>query len=288
MKLSVLYRGPLSSCNYGCEYCPFAKRQESPADHRKDSSALTRFLDWCETCGEEAVQLSVFFTPWGEALHHRRYQEAFVRLTNLPHIEKVTIQTNLSCRLEWVEQCDKSKMALWSTYHPGEVPRERFISRCMELRQRQIAFSVGIVGMQEHMAEIEFMRVALPDEVYVWLNAYKRVPDYYSADDLTFLQAIDPLFPMNSVRHPSKGRACRTGEHVISVDGDGTIRRCHFIKTPIGNIYDDEWKQALRPRLCTNDTCGCHIGYVHMPHLGLGEVFGAQILERIPQHLSTD
>ncbi|MEN8446791.1 MAG: radical SAM protein, partial [Cyanobacteria bacterium J06555_13] len=29
MNLSILYRGPLLSCNYGCEYCPFAKRQQT-------------------------------------------------------------------------------------------------------------------------------------------------------------------------------------------------------------------------------------------------------------------
>ena len=29
MNLSILYRGPLSSCNYGCEYCPFAKHRET-------------------------------------------------------------------------------------------------------------------------------------------------------------------------------------------------------------------------------------------------------------------
>ena len=29
VRLSILYRGPLASCNYGCEYCPFAKRKDS-------------------------------------------------------------------------------------------------------------------------------------------------------------------------------------------------------------------------------------------------------------------
>ena len=29
MNLSILYRGPLSSCNYACGYCPFAKRRAS-------------------------------------------------------------------------------------------------------------------------------------------------------------------------------------------------------------------------------------------------------------------
>lgn len=73
---------------------------------------------------------------------------------------------------------------------------------------------------------------------------------------------------------------------MISVDGDGTIRRCHFIRENIGNIYMNNWEAALQPRLCTNDTCGCHIGYVYMPDLGLDRVFGNGILERIPTGIS--
>ena len=42
--LSVLYRGPLSSCNYGCTYCPFAKHHETDAEHAVDARALERFL----------------------------------------------------------------------------------------------------------------------------------------------------------------------------------------------------------------------------------------------------
>src|SRR5439155_12206691 len=36
MKYHVLYRGPLSSCNYGCHYCPFAKHAETHADLQGD------------------------------------------------------------------------------------------------------------------------------------------------------------------------------------------------------------------------------------------------------------
>ena len=38
----------------------------------------------------------------------------------------------------------------------------------------------------------------------------------------------------------------------------------------------------LRPRLCPNATCGCHIGYVHRPELEMDRIFGAGLLERIP------
>jgi hypothetical protein len=45
LNLSILYRGPLSSCNYACAYCPFAKRRESSAELTRDRAALARFLD---------------------------------------------------------------------------------------------------------------------------------------------------------------------------------------------------------------------------------------------------
>ena len=64
--------------------------------------------------------------------------------------------------------------------------------------------------------------------------------------------------------------------------GDGTARRCHFIKEPIGNIYDASFDACLRERPCTNDTCGCHIGYVHLDRLKLSDVFGSGVLERVP------
>ena len=284
MNLSILYRGPLSSCNYACEYCPFAKRRETREELAVDERALGRFVDWVEREGSAAGgrTISVLFTPWGEALVRRWYQEALVRLTQMPHVVKAAVQTNISCGLDWVARCDRTKLGLWCTYHPGETTRERFLAKCRLLDAAGVRYSVGVVGLKEHVEEIEALRGELPPQVYLWVNAYKRVDRYYAAGELERLTAVDPLFPVNNVRHASAGRACRTGESVISVDGDGTIRRCHFIKEVIGNLYEDGWEAALQPRPCTNATCGCHIGYVHMPSLGLYEIFGDGVPERIP------
>ncbi|GAC1367723.1 MAG: hypothetical protein NVSMB44_33700 [Ktedonobacteraceae bacterium] len=280
MKLSILYRGPLASCNYGCDYCPFAKHRETYEEHEHDRRALERFLDWVAARPQDRI--AVFFTPWGEALVRKRYQEAFVRLSALPQVTKVAIQTNLSCRLDWTERCDKAKIALWTTYHPSQVARERFLIKCRELIERDVRFSVGVVGLKEHAQEIEELRKALPEQVYLWINAYKRVPDYYTPDEMRFLSKIDPLFPLNTWHYPSQGHPCHAGHTVISVDGDGVARRCHFIKTPIGNIYAANFEACLYERSCSNAVCHCHIGYVHMPELRLDEVFGTGILERIP------
>lgn len=285
MRLSILYRGPLASCTYGCAYCPFAKHAETAAERAEDAVALERFVGWVESRRGDSI--SVFFTPWGEALTRRRYQRALVRLTHTPHVEKAAIQTNLSSRLDWVEDCDKGKLGLWTTYHPTEIARARFLAKCFELSRRGVRYSVGVVGLKEHADEIEALRRKLPRDVYLWINAFKRVADYYESEDLQRFEAVDPLFHINNRRHESLGRACLCGESVISVAGDGTVRRCHFIREPIGNIYEQGFEESLRARPCTNNTCGCHIGYVHMPGLDLYRVFGGGVLERVPARTST-
>ena len=285
MDLSILYRGPLSSCNYGCEYCPFAKHHENREELAIDERALLRFVDWVRQQGEHGHMISVLFTPWGEALIRRWYQEAIVRLSNFPHVHKAAIQTNISCPLDWVERCDKAKLGLWCTYHPTETERGRFVAKCREMDRRQVKYSVGVVGLKEHVDEVEILSRELRPDVYLWVNAYKRLENYYAVEDTARFTGVDPLFPVNALRHPTLGKACRTGHTVFSVDGAGTMRRCHFIKAPIGNIYEAGWEQALVPRACTNETCGCHIGYVHAPALGLYDVFGEGVLERIPRQV---
>jgi MoaA/NifB/PqqE/SkfB family radical SAM enzyme len=281
LNLSILYRGPLSSCNYACAYCPFAKRVETAAELAADRCALERFTAWVAQRREDRI--SVLFTPWGEALIRRWYQEGLSELTRLPHVAKAAIQTNLSCPLSWVDRCDKSRLALWATFHPTEVERARFVAKCHELDRRGVRFSVGVVGLKEHREEIAALRQELPAHIYLWINAYKHAPDYYTEDDVRRFEALDGLFRINTQHHPSLGQSCRCGTSVIAVDGAGTIRRCHFVKQPLGNIYDEGFEKVLFDRPCPNVTCGCHIGYVHLDSLGLYEVFGSGVLERIPE-----
>lgn len=284
MHLSILYRGSLISCNYGCQYCPFAKKQQSAIELAKDKQELTKFIDWIEQ--NQQHDFSILFTPWGEALIHPWYQQGLVRLTNLPNVKKAAIQTNLSCKLDWVEECDKDKLALWATFHPEWVKRDRYLSQCLELNRRNVSFSAGVVGFPQFKQEIAALRQELPDSVYLWINAVKKELPNMSKADLEFMIAIDPLFPLNTHHYPSRDRPCQAGKSVLSVDGDGNMRRCHFIRQPIGNIYNSNWESALRDRLCPNETCHCHIGYVHLDYLELDKVFGERILERIPIAIS--
>src|SRR5262249_54935064 len=153
-----LYRGPLASCNYDCPYCPFAKRRDSTAQLRDDRLALLRFVDWVRRNPDGHDELSILFTPWGEGLTRRWYRDALVRLSHLEHVRRVAIQTNLSVRLDWLAGADPSTVALWATYHPGEVSRERFLGKCADLDHMRVRYSVGVVGLPQHLDEARALR----------------------------------------------------------------------------------------------------------------------------------
>jgi MoaA/NifB/PqqE/SkfB family radical SAM enzyme len=276
---NILYRGSLSSCNYECDYCPFAKSRNSAAELAHDAAQLRRFVDWARARTET---IGVLFTPWGEALIHPAYQRAITELSLLTNVRRVAIQTNLSGRLNWLTRCNLTKAALWTTWHPTQVPLEQFLARCRSLDDMGVRYSVGVVGLREAFPAIERLRMELPARVYLWVNAWKREPGYYSEGDIRRMENVDPYFRLNTVRHPSRGLPCRTGLTTFSVDGDGQIRRCHFIPEVIGNIYLEGFERAFIPRACTNETCGCHIGYVHLEPLDLYARFGDGVLERIP------
>ena len=49
MDLTLYYRGPLSSCNYDCHYCPFAKTTASQEELSDDQQKLERFVNWLDS-----------------------------------------------------------------------------------------------------------------------------------------------------------------------------------------------------------------------------------------------
>jgi len=275
MKLSILYRGPLASCNYDCAYCPFAKQKDSAAELAADAEALARFVRF--VLGREG-ETSVFFTPWGEALIRRHYQRAIAELSNAAHVARVAIQTNLSGSLRFLDRCNTSRLGLWCTFHPTQTTIERFAERCRILDDRGVPYSVGIVGRADAIETARRLREAIHPDVYVWVNADRTAS--YDAASLAELLAVDPLFGANLAPPPSLGAPCAAGHEVVSVDGAGDVRRCHFVPDVIGNVYEREWERALAPRACPRATCTCHIGYVHRRDLPLTPLFGDGVLER--------
>ncbi|MCG8474029.1 MAG: STM4011 family radical SAM protein [Cytophagales bacterium] len=224
-----------------------------------DYNQVRRFATW--------VRIGVLFTPWGETLIRRYYQEALTTLSHMPNVCRAPTQTNLSCSLDWMEETEKNTFSLWTTFHPSQTAADAFLEKCEALLNMGIRFSVGAVGLKEDLEIIREMRNKLPNSVYLWINAFKRKADYYTDAEERFITEIDPYFHWNNQAHPSFGKDCRAGHTTFSVDGKGAIASCHFIKNKLANLYQPDFEQALIPRTCTNTSCKCHIGYVHMPEL---------------------
>lgn len=280
MKWNILYRGSLTSCNYACDYCPFAKTKNTRSELQKDQQELFRFKDWAMNRKEN---IGILMTPWGEGLIRKYYQQAMTELSHAKNIYRVAIQTNLSCELNWMKDVNKETFALWTTFHPTQISLENFLAKCFQLDEMGIRYSVGFVGFKQDFEILQELKSKLNKDVYLWVNAYKREDNYYTQQDIKFLKTIDPLFEWNTKYHKSFGKDCKAGYSTFSVDGDGNMTRCHFIKKTIGNIYDTtNIDHYLKRTPCSNQTCGCHIGYVHMDEYQLDKVYGNGILERIP------
>src|SRR5947207_10822983 len=152
---NILYRGSLSSCNYACGYCPFAKTANTRAELRQDELELERFVAWVAA---QNRRIGVLITPWGEALTHGYYRRAMTKLSRMPQIYRVSIQTNLSGPLGDFAPANRDTLALWTTFHPSQTSLARFARRCTELDDAHLRYSVGVVGLREHFNVIEELR----------------------------------------------------------------------------------------------------------------------------------
>lgn len=280
--LHLYWRGPLASCNYDCDYCPFAKHVSSREELARDQAQLERFVGWVGDVEQHGRQLSILFTPWGEGLIRPYYARALVELSHMPHVRAVAIQTNLSSRLELLAEAARDRLALWTTFHPSQTSLDAFVERCATLDAMGIRYSVGVVGLREHFGVIDELRARLRPDVYVWINAYKSAgPGYYRDGEREQLAGIDPLFGFNAQRHASFEQRCAAGTDSLLVRGDGSVSRCHFVDAVLGNLYEQRIDELLDTQPCPAQRCGCFIGYVHIERLGLRARFGDGLAGRM-------
>lgn len=277
-ELSILWRGPLDSCNYACTYCPFAKRAARPAVLAQDRQDFTRFIAWVRDHPERPLR--ILCTPWGEALVHAWYRDGLAELSRLPQVRQACIQTNGSASWSWLAGAMPARLGLWITWHPTEISAERFVAQLAPVLAAGVPCSVGCVGVPAHLTLIEELRCRLPAAIPMWINAQQPAPSY-QPDEIARLARIDPHIALGLRPHASRGKACRTGATAITVDGAGAVRRCHFVDEELGNLYRDDLDGMLATRPCPRRQCDCFIGYAHLEELRLDRVYGDGLLPRI-------
>ncbi len=254
----ITYRGHLKSCNYTCHYCPFSKNKISKVELEGDKVALDRFMMKLGDINFEN-SLEVLFTPYGEALIHDYYLEAFRELSNREYISKIGCQTNLSFDVDKFlsRDIDFSKVYLWATFHPTMVGIEEFVSKVTKLHSK-ISISVGIVGNTDELHIFKVLRQKLPSNVYMWVNAMDGLGRKYTEFELEFFTEHDPVFTYEVGRLDSY--KCSGGSSHIFVKGNGEIFSCNRNKKSLGNIYKSS---NLEEAKCSGGCCDCYLAYSH-------------------------
>ncbi len=187
----ILYRGSLSSCNYACGYCPFAKTRNTREELQRDRNQLNRFVGWAASSSRP---IGVFITPWGEAIIHRYYREAMIQLSWMEHVQRVAVQTNLSCRLDDLRKARADRLAVWATFHPDETDLPRFLERCASLQSMKIRFSVGVVGFKEYFGAISELRLAYQQTSTFGLMCLRAAESFILMLNSIFLTQLTPTF----------------------------------------------------------------------------------------------
>lgn len=287
---NIYFRGFLSSCNYTCSYCNFAKRKSSKMELLKDKECLNRFCVFFDTT-EFRNAVSIFLTPYGEGLIHDYYVEAIGKLAKSRKCKYVSCQTNLSFNInDFLEKlktlnADLSKVKLWASYHPEMVSTDEFVSKVKVLKSR-IDLCVGIVAIPDNLDSVFELRKHLPQEIYMWINAKEREETRYSKSQIKSLVEIDPLFYNELQRNKAQNSCCNAGVDSVFIRANGDVFPCHLYKSKLFNIYLNQ--NPTSPFKCDRKSCHCYLSYSHRVELNLERYFGDYTPIRLPAKKDID
>jgi|LSQX01.2.fsa_nt_gb hydroxymethylpyrimidine pyrophosphatase-like HAD family hydrolase/MoaA/NifB/PqqE/SkfB family radical SAM enzyme len=281
---NICFRGSLSSCNYSCSYCSFAKRGPRKTELMKDKACLSRFCDFIDTTSF-TNQISIFLTPHGEGLIHPHYVEAIARLALSPKCRYISCQTNLSFDSDAfiksliAAKVDLSKVKLWATCHPGMISIDEFVSKVNQLKA-SIDLCVGIVAIPEELHNVFELRKRLPKDIYMWINAMKRAKTKYTDSQIKTLIQADPLFPNELQKFRVQPGCCHAGTDSVYINANGDVFPCHINKNRLFNIYRNS--SPVLPFQCDKRFCDCYLAYSHRTDSNLERIFGDYTPVRIP------
>ena len=276
----IQYRGSLKSCNYGCSYCPFAKRPSSPSELLKDREDWMRFVGHLETQGEPYG--AVMVVPYGEALIHDYYWEGLARLSRMGTMEAVGAQTNLSFDIErqltiFKENGGrKEKLRVWATFHPEMTTVHLFAEQCRKLLSAGIRVCAGAVGVPENLETLRRLKETLPGGCSLWINRMDGLNRRYTEEEQQAFLRIDPWFYRELHVKKAMPEQC-PGR--LFVESDGRMRRCTISAPPEGNWYDTGGTETLP---CRKKACTCYLAYGGRMDCEERTAFGRWPLFRIP------
>lgn len=275
-------------CNFRCTYCvsvnDYAKSNAAdwPAD---DQARFERIVDWI---AGQPFRVGVRLATLGEPFTSRPFLAKAAELSTRPDTEFVELLTNGSLLKRRLGQLDHdgdiSKISLWVTYHPTEVPLARFIDNARFAQERYGCFVVvnSLLFPDNEDTVIELRRAAedaglrfnldlgydplTPHGVHTRLGEMVPVLREGQEDGIAGairLGAHPDLLDLNmaAMRNLS-GELCSAGHNYFYIGIRGDVYRCSRYQAlgrqRLGNILDDAFELQLTDQPWT--ACGAGFG----------------------------
>ena len=219
--------------------------------------------------GRGAGPLLVPATRWSSCRH-------------LPHVDRVAIQTNLSRRAGWLADADPDTLALWAPTTRARSPDDRFLGPVPRPGARGVRFSVGVVGLPEHLDDAR-RAARRPARRGLPVGQRRRGPHLHRRRGRPWT-AIDPLFGYSGTRTAVAGlRLPHRRDASISVrrrrHGAPLPLRPGAAGQPLRRLVPG---RAAAPRLPERASATATSATSTSSRSPLYDVFAGGVLERIP------
>ncbi|WP_433466251.1 radical SAM protein [Spirillospora sp. CA-128828] len=275
-------------CNFRCAYCvsvnDYAKSNVAdwPAE---DQARFEQIVDWI---AERPFRLGVRLATLGEPFASRPFLTKAAQLSTRPNVDFVELLTNGSLLKRRLEQLDRegdiSKISLWVTYHPTEIPLARFIANARFAQEHFGCFVVvnGLLFPHNEQEIVDLKQAAeqaglrfnldlgydplTPHGVHTELGAMVPILRERGEDGIARavrLGAHPELLDLNmAAMRDLRGELCSAGHNYFYIGIRGDVYRCSryqaLDKDRIGNVLDDGFELRLSSEPWT--VCGAGFG----------------------------
>lgn len=261
-------------CNYRCPYCyvPMEKRE-----NKKTMFSQHDWNEWLQALKDNFYDRSLeFYFTGGEPLLVKDCVFLIKKLTELPHVIRIRIDSNLSVVENFLENVDSEKVRFLTAFHPTQISLDNYTAKVKEAQLRNMVEAVNFVASKENLLLLNISPHKLIkdfENIGIFLNVSKDFHQGLSKGwdyDPNYKRYIDMLqYPLDTYYMNfyslTKGFLCGGGgRHYISINRHGQVFSCggKIARTVgYGNIFDKTLNLPNNLHICKEDYCPSIISY---------------------------
>lgn len=258
-------------CNFRCPYCWWHGRWDELAKHNYYPGLDVLLTAWqriYRRYGRVHIDIS-----GGEPMLYPDFPNF---LADISSYHNIAINTNLAGDVNAIIkkiQNGRGKIRFNTTFHPLFADFAEFMNKLILLEKNGFSVGVSYLAWPGQIADLRFYREQFQARgfrmsILTFWGEYngKHYPEAYTLEEKDTInpnlgQRAGEEFQLKPV--VTQGSLCRAGNLYATVHPDGKALRCgggswEREDSPLGNIFDDDFKLLEEATPCTSRHCPCN------------------------------